>query len=299
VNVYHEPVLLDAVRRLAADAGRVADLTAGGGGHAGALAPGRTVLAFDRDPDAVAEVARRYPEVECRPGRFGDPAVVDAVRAFRPDFVLFDLGVSSHQLDDDARGFSFRRGVPLDMRMDAAGPTAADLLNGAPRSELESLFRSYGDERRAGALARAIERRRRSAPFTISDDLVNAIREVLGARAGPGVFARLFQAVRIAVNRELEQLAEALPAYRDTLVPGGTLAVMSYHSGEDRLVKHTFREWAAACVCPKEQLRCTCRGRPLGTLLTRRPIRAEEDEMTRNPRARSAVLRAFRIDAST
>ena len=136
--------------------------------------------------------------------------------------------------------------------------------------------------------------RREHRPFAISDDLVGAIRAVLGPRSGPGDFARLFQAVRIAVNDELDGLARALPALRDRLTPRGVLAVIAYHSGEDRLVKLAFREWSSSCVCPPKQPMCTCRGRPLGTLLTRKPITAADAEVAHNVRARSAHLRAFR-----
>jgi 16S rRNA (cytosine1402-N4)-methyltransferase len=138
-----------------------------------------------------------------------------------------------------------------------------------------------------------VVRRRRRAAFTTSDDFVNAIREVLGPRSGPGDFARLFQAVRIAVNDELEQLARALPALRDALVPGGRLGVISYHSGEDRLVKQTLRDWARACICPPRQPVCTCRGRPLGALLTKKAVTPDADEIAANVRARSARFRAF------
>jgi 16S rRNA (cytosine1402-N4)-methyltransferase len=212
--------------------------------------------------------------------------------AFAPDFVLLYLGVSSHQLDQDRRGFSFRSGVTLDMRMGPAARTAAALLNDADERTLREMFRAYGDEPRAGALARAIIERRARGPFATSDDLVNAIRRALGPRAGPPDFARLFQAVRIAVNDELATLARALPALRDALVPGGVLAVISYHSGEDRIVKNTFREWGRTCRCPAGQPVCTCEGRPLARLVTRRPIQADPAEASANPRARSARLRA-------
>ena len=140
-----------------------------------------------------------------------------------------------------------------------------------------------------------VERRAR-APFALSDDLVNAIRRALGPRSGPGDFARLFQAVRIAVNAELEQLAAALPALRDALVPGGILAVISYHSGEDRLVKQAFRAWARGCTCPPRQPVCTCGRVPLGRALTRRPVVPDAAEAAVNPRARSAKLRAFEVE---
>jgi 16S rRNA (cytosine1402-N4)-methyltransferase len=215
------------------------------------------------------------------------------VAAFQPDFVLLDLGVSSRQLDRDQRGFSFRPGVPLDMRMTPSGPTAADLLNTLPATALADLFRDVGDEPRAARLARAVDERRRRGPLATSDDFVKAIRRALGPRSGPADFARLFQAVRIAVNHELDALRAALPALRDALAPGGILAVISYHSGEDRIVKDEFREWARGCVCPPGQPVCTCGHRPAGRVVTRKPIRPAPEEIAGNPRARSARLRAF------
>jgi 16S rRNA (cytosine1402-N4)-methyltransferase len=155
------------------------------------------------------------------------------------------------------------------------------------------VFQDYADERRGRALARQIVRRRLSAPFAISDDFVNAIRAVLGPRSGPSDFARLFQALRIAVNAELESLSAALPLLRDALLPGGRLGVITYHSGEDRIVKHAFREWAQTCICPPRQPVCTCRGKPLGRVLTKKPIVPDAGEVAANPRARSAQFRAF------
>jgi 16S rRNA (cytosine1402-N4)-methyltransferase len=227
--------------------------------------------------------------------RYDDEAALAAAAGFRPEMVLLDLGVSSHQLDESDRGFTFRPGAPLDMRMGATGPSGADLLNQADESALERIFADFGDERHARRLAREIVRRRGRHRFSTSDDLVNAIRAILGPRAGPGDFARLFQAVRIAVNRELEGLERALPALRDALVPGGRLAVITYHSGEDRLVKHAFREWARACVCPPKQPVCTCRGQPLGRVEPRKPIVPDPAEIEANPRARSAHLRIFQV----
>jgi 16S rRNA (cytosine1402-N4)-methyltransferase len=211
------------------------------------------------------------------------------------DGILADLGVSSHQIDEAARGFSFREGAPLDMRMDSgAGVTAADLLNTLEESELVTLLREYADEPRARSLAREIIRRRQTVPFASSDDLVRAIRGVLGARSGPSDFARIFQGFRIAVNDELSSLERALPILRDHLEPGGVLAVIAYHSGEDRIVKHVMREWSRDCVCPPRQLECTCGGRALGELVKRKAVKASDEEMSRNPRARSARLRAWR-----
>src|SRR5206468_7178631 len=189
------------------------------------------------------------------------------------------VGVRSHQVAADGRGFTFRPGAPLDMRMTGRGKgeggrgvTARDVLNSWPVERLAAVFTDYADERRGRALAREIVRRRLSAPFAISDDFVNAIRAVLGPRSGPPDFARLFQALRIAVNEELEMLAAALPGFRDALVPGGRLGVITYHSGEDRIVKHAFREWSRDCICPPRQPVCTCRGHALGRVLTKKPL---------------------------
>jgi 16S rRNA (cytosine1402-N4)-methyltransferase len=170
------------------------------------------------------------------------------------------------------------------------------LLNEAPERTLELIFRDYGDERRARRLASEITRRRARKPFTTSDDLVNAARATLGARAGPSDFARLFQAVRVAVNDELGELERALPALRDALKPGGRLSIITYHSGEDRLVKQAFRDWARGCVCPPELPVCACSGRPLGRAEPRKPIVPSESELKSNPRARSAKLRTFIVD---
>ncbi len=297
-SVFHEPVLAAAVLQAAGDAARVVDATLGDGGHARLfLARGARVLGIDRDPEAIRRARERLGAqgIDYLVAAYSAPEALAAIAAFRPGFILLDLGVSSRQLDDPALGFTFRRGVPLDMRMSGQGAGAADLLNTLGEAELARIFADYGDERRARALARAIARRRHRAPFAVSDDLVNAIREVLGARAGPGDFARLFQALRIAVNDELEGLGRALPAMRDALAPVGTLAIISYHSGEDRVVKHAFQEWARACICPPGQPVCTCRGRPLGRMRPRRAIVPEAQEIAANSRARSARLRLFHV----
>ena len=296
---YHVPVLLQPVVAAAAAARRAVDATLGGGGHAEALrSAGLEVLAIDRDPEAIGFARGRLGEegICYLEAPYHSPQALEAVAAFHPDFVLLDLGVSSHQLDAEGRGFTFRPGAPLDMRMERRGPSAADLLNRLGEEALARIFAEYGDERRARRLAREIVRRRARALFAVSDDLVNAIRATLGPRAGPSEFARLFQAVRIAVNDELAGLEQALLAFRDALEPGGALAVITYHSGEDRLVKLAFREWASACLCPPHQPVCTCRGRPLGRLEPRKPILPSEDEIAANPRARSAKLRIFRVE---
>ncbi len=293
----HAPVMVEEVVALLAGCRRVLDGTVGGGGHAARLiAGGAEVLGLDRDPEAVAAArARLGGTARVRAGDFAGAASAPDVVAFRPDGVLLDLGVSSPQFDDPRRGFSFRPGTPLDMRMDPGeGPSAANWLNQTAESALAAALRDWADERRARSVAREIVRRRATRPFATSDDLVGAIRAVRGPRSGPDDFARVFQAVRIAVNGELERLERALPALLDLAMPGGVLAVISYHSGEDRVVKHAMREWGRACVCPAEAPVCTCGGRSLGVALTRRPIRPSAAEVRDNPRARSARLRAFR-----
>ena|SRR5687767_14703474 len=294
---YHVPVLLGAVLDAAAGATRVVDATLGDGGHADALRrAGAAVLGIDRDATAITRARARLGDagISYVNAPYASDEAIRAVRHFHPDFVLLDLGVSSQQLDDEARGFTFRPGAVLDMRMGSGGPSAADLLNEADERELADLFHEYGDERRARQLAREIVRRRERAAFASSDDLVNAIRAVLGPRSGPGDFARLFQALRIAVNDELAGLGRALPEFRDALSPGGRLGVISYHSGEDRMVKHLFRDWSRDCICPPAHPRCTCAARAIGRAEPRRAIVAPAEEVATNPRARSAKLRIFR-----
>ena len=301
-SAYHAPVLADEVTELFKGTRNILDCTLGGGGHSAALlAMGATVTAIDRDPDAI-EAARDRLAAHEAAGRFriilGNFAEADRLlphTSERFDGILADLGVSSHQFDDASRGFSFREGAPLNMRMSAESDRdAADILNSASEQELAEIFRDYGDEPRARRLAREVARRRENRAFITSDDFVGAIRAVLGPRSGSAEFARLFQSVRIAVNDEINSLRTALPLLRERLADRGILAVISYHSGEDRTVKHAMREWSLACVCPPKQLTCTCRGRALGSLVTRKAITAGEAEIQRNPRARSARLRAWR-----
>ena len=302
-STYHAPALVGPVVEPPRSSTLVLDGTLGGGGHTAALLDagvGR-VIGVDRDPDALAAAAARLSEA-AHAGRFtalrGNYATIEELPLHGLQFtgILLDLGISSHQIDDATRGFSFRDGAPLDMRMGLdSSRTAADLLNEADEGELMTIFREYGDEPRAGRLAREIVRRRTTRPFAISDDFVGAIRATLGPRSGAPDFARLFQAVRIAVNDELAGLERALPTLRDRLAPGGVLAVIAYHSGEDRLVKHAFRAWSEDCVCPPRLPVCACGGgHALGTVLTRRAIVASPDEVAHNPRARSARLRAWR-----
>jgi 16S rRNA (cytosine1402-N4)-methyltransferase len=298
-STYHVPVLLPAVLAAARGARRAVDATLGDGGHAAALIEaGAEVLGIDRDPDAIAISRTRLGEgqISFLQVPYASAEARAAVARFEPDFILLDLGVSSRQLDETGRGFSFRPGARLDMRMGTTGESAADLLNHADQEVLATIFRDYGDERRARRLATEIVRRRARQVFATSDDLVNAVRATLGAKAGPSDFARLFQAVRIAVNDELTGLERALPAFRDALKPGGRLSIITYHSGEDRLVKQSYREWARSCVCPPELPVCVCRGRALGRVEPRKPITPEESELVVNPRARSAKLRTFVVE---
>ena len=284
------------MREWAIGSKRAVDGTLGGGGHAAILLGlGARVLGIDRDPDAVAATRRRLGtvDIEYIESSFAAPSAITAIQSFSPDRILLDLGVSSHQIDDAGRGFTFRPGARLDMRMAGTGITARDVLNSWPVERLAEVFTEYADERRGRALAKEVVRRRLNEVFVISDDFVNAIRAVLGPRSGAPDFARLFQALRIAVNNELESLSGALPALRDALEPGGRLGVITYHSGEDRIVKHQFREWARECICPPRQPICTCRGKPLGRVLTKKPIVPGADEITANPRARSAQFRVF------
>lgn len=282
------------------------DGTVGGGGHAEAVLGAHEdvrLVGLDRDPEAV-EASRR------RLARFGDRVTV--LRGnFRdaPELLvergedaaglagaLLDLGLSSHQIETRARGFSFRPGTPLNMRMGGTtggGRPAALFLNDASERELGRVFRENAEERRWRRLARQIVERRREAPLETSDDLVAAIRAAYGRPPSARDKARIFQAVRIAVNRELEALEEGLTAIRDLLAPAGRFVVIAYHSLEDRRVKRAFRSWSQSCVCPPDLPVCRCRGRPLGRVLTRSPIRPTEEEVERNPRSRSARLRAW------
>jgi 16S rRNA (cytosine1402-N4)-methyltransferase len=302
---YHVPVMVEEVLRFLRPerGGTFVDGTLGGGGHAEAMLDASAsvrLIGVDRDPDALAAAGERlagqgdrFRAVQAPYDRAVEAAEIPADSLAG---VLLDLGISSHQIDDPARGFTFRSGAPLDMRMSGASrheATAADLLNTLPESELADVFYRYGEERRSRRLARVVTEMRESAPLASSDDLLRAIDRAL-PRPEAQDRARIFQALRIAVNGEIEGLESALPAFRDALQPGGVLVVLSYHSLEDRVVKDAFREWSRACVCPPQLPICICRGVPLGETLTRKPLFASPEEVERNPRARSARLRAWR-----
>ncbi len=300
----HVPVLCRQVVALLAPpgAGVAVDATVGLGGHAEALldaAPSLRLVGLDRDPDALALARRRLaphgPRVRLVRARFSElPEVLEREGLDAPVAILADLGVSSLQLDSAERGFSFRGDGPLDMRMGRDGPSAADLLAGVEEEELMRILWDYGEERAARAIARAIVRHRATSPIRSTGQLSAIVREVLGSgrrgRVDPAT--RTFQALRIAVNDELGELERFVePAVR-TLAAGGRLAVISYHSLEDRIVKHTLRRLEGRCVCPPDLPRCVCAPERVARVLTPRPVRPDDAEVDANPRARSARLRA-------
>ncbi len=303
----HVPVLAAEVREsLAVQPGEtVLDATFGAGGHSSLLVAdlqgSGKLIAVDRDPSAQAyfdRFAKRASGVQTRLLR-GDFAVVLpqlAANGVRVDAVLLDLGVSSMQLDLPDRGFSYSVDAPLDMRMDPSQQLdAASIVNTWPERELMEIFRRYGEERYAKQIARAIVRRRKEEPFERSGALVDVIKSAIPApaRFGEGHPAkRVFQALRIAVNDELGSLEEALPAAFELLRPGGRLAVIAFHSLEDRIVKHFLRERERGCTCPPDFPVCVCGHEPELRAIQRRPIRPSGTEVAANPRAASARLRA-------
>ncbi len=301
---FHEPVLGDEVIELLdpRGAGLYLDGTVGGGGHSLRIleaCPACRVLAVDRDPaaleEAVSSLSTHRERTRFLHSRFDDAARDPEVRSQGLDGALLDLGVSSRQLDDDTRGFAFRRGLALDMRMDASeARDARRFIAQATEEQLTKVFRDFGEEPRARRLARELVKRRATEAVETSDDLVAALSVTLRRAPSAQDKARIFQAIRIAVNEELESLELGLPAIREVLKDGAVFVVIAYHSLEDRAVKNAFREWSKACVCPPELPICTCEGRPLGKTLTRKPVRPTEEEIERNPRARSARLRAWR-----
>ena len=301
----HTPVLADEVRRLlAVEPGEtVVDATFGAGGHARLLAAdlqgNGKLVAIDRDRTVKAHFDRFKAQagVDVRFLR-GDFAVVLAQLAaneVKADAILLDVGVSSMQIDRPERGFSYATDAPLDMRMDPSGePTAATIVDTWDERELATIFRRFGEERYAKQIARAIVRRRAERPFFRTGDLVDVIKSAIPtpARFGEGHPAkRVFQALRIAVNDELGQLEAALPAALGMLRPGGRLAVISFHSLEDRIVKQFFAARSKGCTCPPDFPVCVCGKEPELRLLTRKPVRPSAAEVDVNPRAASARLR--------
>ncbi|HEX7464137.1 MAG TPA: 16S rRNA (cytosine(1402)-N(4))-methyltransferase RsmH [Actinomycetota bacterium] len=275
----HEPVMTEEVTGLLGGRGTVVDMTLGAGGHAEALLEsgvGR-VVGIDRDPQAIELAGRRL-------GRFAERFVgVEARFSEMPqegrfDGVLYDLGVSSMQLERPERGFSYRLAGPLDMRMESEGESAMDLVGSASERDLARILFEYGEERRARKVASAIVRARARKPIETTEELARVVAGAVGGRrGGPHPARRTFQALRIAVNRELEELAASLPRAVGHLAPGGRVVVIAYHSLEDRIVKRFFLEEDRLLV------------------LTKKPLRPRPDEVARNPRARSARLRAAEL----
>jgi len=302
----HVPVLADEVRELLAvqPGETVIDGTFGAGGHArllcGDLAGKGRFIAVDRDPDARAYFDRFAGNCGAQ-ARFlrGDFSTVLgqlAQNGLRADAILLDLGVSSMQIDRPERGFSYAVDAPLDMRMDPSEPRSArEIVNETPERELADLFRRYGEERFSRQIARAIVRRRDEAPFERTSDLVDSVRGAIPAprRFGDGHPAkRVFQGLRIAVNDELGSLERALPEALSVLRPGGRIAVISFHSLEDRIVKRFFAAEARGCICPPDLPVCACGHEPRLRLLTRKAVRPSPAEVAGNPRSASARLRA-------
>ncbi len=301
----HRPVLtVEVLAALDPRSGRLLlDGTVGTGGHAAAWleasAPDGCVIALDRDGSALAAAGERL-------AAFGDRArlvhadyrdasdLLDGLGVEAIDAALIDLGLGTHQIDDPERGFAFRFDSPLDMRFDrdTPGPTAADLVNHLPEPELARVLFEYGEERASRRLARLIVEARRRQPIRTTSELARLVRSTLGGHGRDRIdpATRTFQALRIAVNRELEGLAEAIEALVRRLAPGGRLAVISYHSLEDRVVKHTLRRLAEPCHCRRGDP-CSCGALMLLELEERHPVTPSEDEVAVNPRARSAKLR--------
>jgi 16S rRNA (cytosine1402-N4)-methyltransferase len=302
----HVPVLADEVREaLAVQPGEtVVDATFGAGGHSGLLAAdlrgSGKLIAIDRDPSVrpYFDSVRKATGIQGRllRGEFSDVLAQLAANDVRADAILFDLGVSSMQVDRPERGFSYATDAPLDMRMDpAAEHSARELVNEDGERELTRIFKEYGEERYARPIARAIVRRRREHPIERTGELVEIIRSAIPApaRFGDGHPAkRVFQALRIAVNDELDALEHALPLALEMLRPGGRLAVISFHSLEDRIVKRFLRAQEKGCTCPPDFPVCVCGHEPAVRALSRRPIKPSAAELAANPRAASARLRA-------
>ena len=300
---YHIPVMVaEVVAGLVADPdGAYVDATAGGGGHSWALlqalGPKGRLLAVDRDREAVAAARARLAadtRVVVRQGRFTELGELLAQEGIGPlSGVLFDLGVSSHQIDAPARGFSYQADGPLDMRMDAeVGLTAAELIAASSEAELAELIARYGEDRAARQIARAICRQQRLAPLVTT----RALREAIATtrpRMLNKTLARVFQALRIAVNDELGQLQAGLVAMETDLKPGGRLVVMAYHSLEDRLVKQHLAALMRGCICPPRVPICTCGRKPSFKRVGYKLQRASKAEVEQNSRARSAILRIY------
>lgn len=282
---------------------RYLDGTLGGGGHSEELlrlsSPDGEVLGLDRDDDALEAARERLRRFDrrliARQASFADAGgILREIGWQRVDGVILDLGISSHQIDSPERGFSFRAEAKLDMRMDRQQSLDAEqIVNTFPQGELERIFRDYGEEPRARRLARAIVDRRKTQPIKSTSELVRLVERVAGAgRREHHPATQVFQALRIAVNQELQHLERFLENGYETLQPAGRMAIISFHSLEDRMVKTAFRKWNRGCVCPPRILQCRCGWSQKAKLLTKKPLVPSSAEIGSNPRARSAKLRA-------
>lgn len=300
----HKPVLLDetiASLHIRPD-GIYIDGTAGGGGHSEAIAKqlqGGRLIAIDRDPDARQAASERlapYEGAQVVAGNYADlDAILDSLGIGQVDGILLDLGVSSHQLDTPERGFSFHHDAPLDMRMSQEGVTAADLIASYSEEELANLFFRYGEEKFSRRIAAAIEKRRKEEPIVTTLQLADLIASAVpaAARREGHPARRCFQALRIAVNGELDGLERILRIAPGRLKVGGVLSIITFHSLEDRMVKQQFTALCKGCTCPPEFPVCVCGKTPFGRLVTRKAVEAGRDELKENPRSRSAKLRAI------
>ncbi len=277
------------------------DGTAGGAGHSTEIAKklkGGRLIAIDRDPDAVRIATERLSDYNATvvQDRFSNiKSVLEKLDIHGVDGVMMDLGVSSHQLDKAERGFSYRNEAPLDMRMSQSGRTAADLVAELSQNELVKIFRDYGEEQFAVSIARAIVNTREKDPITTTSQLADIIsRSVPSAARRDGHPARkCFQALRIAVNGELQEVEKGIADAFEMLNPGGVLAVITFHSLEDRIVKQYYASLCKGCTCPPELPVCVCGGKPRGRLVSRKPILPSKEEIEINSRSRSAKLRAI------
>ena len=299
----HKPVLFaETIESLNIDPeGIYIDGTAGGGGHSSAILEHLTtgkLLSIDQDPDAIATVTKRlakYPGSVIAQGNFSEMTRLAAENGITAvDGVLLDIGVSSFQLDEAQRGFSYHADAPLDMRMSKSGTSAADLVNTLSWQQLAEIISRYGEDKSAVRIAKGIVAAREQKPIETTVELADIIRESVPAavRRAEGHPARkTFQALRIAVNGELDALRAGLEAAFSLLKPGGRLSVITFHSLEDRIVKQQMNAWCTGCTCPKDFPVCVCGKKPQVHVITRKPITSTDAELERNPRARSAKLR--------
>ena len=299
----HVPVLLlEAIEGLnVEESGVYIDGTAGGGGHSEAilkkLKSGK-LISIDQDPDAIAflreKLAKYKNSIVVQENFLNMDKVARELFINEVDGVLLDLGVSSHQFDTKERGFSYRYDAPLDMRMSQKGVSAYDLVNELPWQELAGIIKNYGEEKFAKGIALAIERQRQSAPIETTQQLVDVIKSAIPARfkrekGHPA--KRTFQALRIAVNREIDVLQQGLDSAFSILRPGGRLAVITFHSLEDRIVKKKMASWCQGCTCPPEFPICVCNKKPRAKLVNKKAIEPSQQEVEENPRSKSAKLR--------